>query len=112
MSDGPGISYMDYYVPETRLSVSDFVNRLDNKSLPPQYQSSAEYAVFLETVLELDGIPHESKYGDEDMLGMLIEKMFQNYSLGAEDIDMIVLAIELKVESSRNPAHWLQFRYG
>ena len=62
----PGITYIDYYIPQEELSVSDFLDVIDVKSVPASFKDKREYKMFLENVLRLKSLRIETKK-DETM---------------------------------------------
>lgn len=105
------ITYIDYYIPEEELSVTNFLDRIDVKSIPPSFKNKQEYAMFVEGILKLKSIRIESKQDEADMLCGLMDKMFNTQPVKAEDIGLIIATQEPDYVTHPNLAKFLQYKY-
>lgn len=106
-----GISYLDYYVPQEKLLIADFLAGIDETSLPPRFKNKTVYEKFIDSVLELKSIRIENQRAEPEMLGFLLERMFDRHDIEPEDIDMIILAQEPALSQMRNLAQFIQYSY-
>lgn len=105
------ITYMDYYIPEKELTISSFLEGIEVNWIPACFNDREEYRLFIENVLELKSIRIEEELGPAEMIGMLIEKMFETQPIDPEDIDIIILARENADNGGLNLSSYLQYRY-
>jgi 3-oxoacyl-[acyl-carrier-protein] synthase III len=107
----PGITYIDYYIPQEELPIVDFLEALDVKSIPPSFKDKQEYKMFLENVLGLKSIRIETKLDEAAMIGNLIEKLFATQKIKPEEIDIIMTTTELFQVTRQNIGKLLQFKH-
>lgn len=106
-----GITYIDYYIPEEEMIITDLLENIDVKSVPPSFKTKLEYAVFIESILKLKSIRVETKLDAADMIGVLIERMFNTQDVKAEEIDVVMFAQEPEAFRKKNLAKYLQHRF-
>lgn len=106
-----GITYIDYYIPEEEVSISDLLDRIDVKSVPPCFKTKQEYAGFIEKILKLKSLRVETKLDAAAMISKLIERMFRTQDVKAEEIDVIMFAQEPHFFQQENIAKYLQYKY-
>lgn len=107
------ITYLDYYVPETELTISSFLERIEVNSIPACFNDREEYRLFIENILDLKSIKIEEELGTAEMIGILIEKMFETQAIDPEEIDIIILAQENDDHEGGggNLSSYIQHRY-
>jgi 3-oxoacyl-[acyl-carrier-protein] synthase III len=106
-----GINYIDYYIPGEELPITDLLDGINEKSLPPCFKDKQEYAGFIENILKLKSIRIETKLDEASMIGRVIEKMFDSQFIKPGDIDIIMATQEPGYLTQPNIAKMLQFKY-
>jgi 3-oxoacyl-[acyl-carrier-protein] synthase III len=106
-----GISYLDYYIPGEELSIGDFLANIPETSMPPNFKNKAAYEKFIASVLELKSLRIETRKAEPEMVGGLLEKMFNQHDIEPADIDLVILAQEPVLSQMRNLAQFIQYSY-
>jgi 3-oxoacyl-[acyl-carrier-protein] synthase III len=106
-----GITYIDYYIPKEELSIANFLENIDMASIPKNFNGKQEYGEFAASVLNLKSIRIESRLDEAEMIGGLIERLFDTREVKPEDIDVMILAQEKSPHQKVNLPQFLQHKY-
>jgi 3-oxoacyl-[acyl-carrier-protein] synthase III len=106
-----GITYIDYYIPGEELAAADFLDSIDDRSIPKNFKNKQEYAALIENVFKLKSIRIETKLDEASMIGGLIEKMFNTQDIKPEEIDVIIATQEPGYVTRDNIARCLQHKH-
>lgn len=105
-----GISYMDYYLPNTKLEMSTFLKSISADKVPKTFQNIEEYSMFVEVILGLENIRIEEHKNDFQMLETLIDKMFLTQPITAEQIDVIMVVQNNRPNQTINLGQCIQYK--
>lgn len=107
-----GIQYIDYYIPNNELLISDFINKISIEDIPKSFSDKEEYKLFVDEILRLKSIRIEPKMKQTDMFSILINKALESDEFQKEEIDLIVICQEEDKISDTNQGQFIQHKYG
>lgn len=102
------LQYVDYYLPETILSVKELVDQVDEHVIPPVFETKADYLMFTKDILEQEKVLVETGVSEMEMLNGLLTKMFNESDIKPADIDLIVTCQEGNQNTSESFVKCLQ----
>lgn len=88
------IKYLDYYIPEEKILVSEFINEIDSKHIPLSFIEKEEYEEFTTDILNLESFRVETKLTAVEMMSLLLEDLFASKKILREEIQLIILIQE------------------
>lgn len=108
-----GIKQIKYYVPDTKISVSDLLESIPdgNINIPMSFSGKQEYTSFIRNELKVDQICIESTLKDFEMLASTVEQLFIDKAIEPEQIDLILLAQESGQRQKQNLAQYIQYEF-
>lgn len=106
-----GIEYLDYYVPENRVSIEEFIDNIPEEVVLKYYLSKEKCLRYCKKDLMLKSIPVENKLKDFQTLEILLNKMFDSKVIERDEIDVIILAQEHYNYSLENIGQYIQNKY-
>ena len=106
-----GISYIDHYIPESKLDMYQFLENLKTDDIPASFKDKSEYMAFISNTLKLDSVRIETEKSDVDMLEHLISKMFYAEDIEPDQIDCVIFAQEGEYVQTQNIPHYIQYRF-
>lgn len=93
MSSKVFINHLDYYIPEGRMLIEDFVNTISEEGVSV-FQSRDKFKEYLEEFLPLEHLAIEKESSLETILINLLKKNIQDRKIIPKDIDFVILAFE------------------
>lgn len=108
----PGISYIDYYVPPTRISICDLSAAIADKDLAKHgFDSKNSFIDHCRDNLEMESFCYEADLSPEKMISNLIQIFFDSTQLKPEDIDIIIVAQESYNYNFSNLGQYIQYQF-
>jgi 3-oxoacyl-[acyl-carrier-protein] synthase III len=104
------VNYIDYYIPQKKLSIAKFVENIDFKMLSDTFDNKLEYLSFLTKKLKLSSIPIEIT-SDQHMLEILCKNFVSTYNINTSEIDAIILAQENANYNTKNLVRIIKTNY-
>ena len=105
------LQYLDYYLPETILSVKDLVDLVDQHVIPPVFETKADYLMFTKDILEQENVLIEAQLSEVEMLNGLLTKLFSESEIKPAEIDLIVTCQEGNQNTSESFVKCLQHEH-
>lgn len=109
--DRPGLMYMDYYIPEDKISIEQLLEDVDECYFPTAFPDKEEYTLFAESVLNLDHIRITKDLDSKDMVNGLIKKMFTMISVIPSEIDFVITTQDAGEDYTKNFGQYLINEY-
>lgn len=106
-----GVSYLDYYIPNNKITAEYFIENLKDTEIPKMFEDKDSFSFFIEDILELEAITVENQLSDKEMISGLINKMFETDNIDPLDIDAIIFAQEPDRVQSKNIGQWVQHEF-
>ncbi|MTI25709.1 hypothetical protein, partial [Fulvivirga kasyanovii] len=79
--------------------------------IPAMFDSREDYLMFTQAVLGLEYLKIETENNHEELLDKLIKKMLGSCEIKPEDIDLIILTEEKRLDTKKNLGKYIQHRY-
>lgn len=105
------LHYLDYYLPETVLSVKDLVDLVDEHVIPPVFENKAEYLMFTKDILEQENVLVETQFSEVEMINGLLTKFFSGSTIKPNEIDLIITCQEGNQNTSESFVKCLQHEH-
>lgn len=105
------LNHIDYYIPTEELPIDTLLQKVSDAAIPKMFSDRDEYTMFVKGILNLDSVRIETTLPKGDMIGALIEKMFERHIISPSDIDIIMVAQETTYDALSNLGHYLQFKH-
>lgn len=106
-----GIEQIELYIPESRLAIEDFVDQIDESTVPKDFEMKDRLLMYFQMMLNVKELPVEKELEIEGMIEKSLVKIFENGSAKPEDIDLIIFAQEPEAKQKENLVHFLQYKY-
>lgn len=105
------LNHIDYYIPAEELPIDTLLEKVPDAAIPKMFSDRDEYTMFVKGILNLESVRVEPTLNKGDMIGGLIEKMFERRVVEPTDIDIIIVAQETATDALSNLGHYLQFKH-
>ena len=108
------INYIDYFIPEHRMSIEKVFNCLTTKTaLPAAFETCEDGIAFFKNVLGLKEVPDATGMNEAEMLAPVLTRFFETNTVEASDIQWIILIGDELDKGSRiaNLGHYIQHCY-
>lgn len=106
-----GIGFLDYYIPKNIKDIQSLVDELSDSNIPKSFKNKEEFLMFTEYVLGLESVRIETELNETQLLGKLIENMFESHIIEPGLIDLVVICQEPKPNQSVNLGQFLMHEY-
>lgn len=106
-----GIEYMDYYIPDNQEDIKNLIQKINSSKIPESFKTKEDYLLYTEYILGLKTIRIENDLNDNQMLSVLLKRMFEQRSIKPEEIDLLVICREPKPNQTENLGQYLMLEH-
>jgi len=107
------IEYIEYYIPENYVTISDFINHLGNFSMPKEFNNDKEeFIEFLERYVGLTKINIEDELDEYGLMDKIISGHLSKNVINPKEVDLIINFSEDEYFFIRNCGHYIKQRFG
>jgi 3-oxoacyl-[acyl-carrier-protein] synthase III len=108
------IKYVNYFVPDLRLSCETIFSEAEKKEkLPQEFKTAGETFKFFKDTIDLVEVTDANSMSEVDMLSLLLDDFFNKDLVEKHKIDTIIVIADELVKGTRmqNIGHYLQHTY-
>ena len=108
------IKYLDYYVPEERISVATVFNAIDEEKIPAFFETRADGIAFFKSVLNLKEVADAGQKTELDLFDILMAKNLKEQTITPLKTDLIIVIDDALKRGARmdNFGQYVQHKYG